>query len=148
MAEDKEVELMVAFLEVKIDLNQLSKLNARCAVHAPAEQIDRVLETVTKNKAYLRRLTYKNLLDHLETAEMKTPQISFIKGLPENYADFYRKYFNTPCKYCEEPGITSICLLCGDCLCTMSCGFEHDETDSRCFGDFSRQRDDPFSPMP
>jgi Proteolysis_6 C-terminal len=130
MAEDKEIELMVSFLEIKIDLERLNITKAKFLNIEQSDKLDVVLARLTNHEPYLRKLAYKNLLEHLESVEMRTPQISFIKGLPENYADFYKKYFNTVCKLCKQPGITSICLLCGDCVCTMACGFEQEDVES------------------
>ncbi len=69
---------------------------------------------------FLPLQVYEGKLDSVLDKLHKNISMTFV-SLPDNFDDFLRSYFYTPCDRCHKSNLIVVCLLCGDTMCAKSC---------------------------
>lgn len=110
-ADIREVEYLLAFL----------KLDPPSALTLP-----KLGNFGNEMQADAEELGYDSQVD-LVLAKNQKERILILKSLPQNYLDLQKATFYDKCSICKNYGFLSICLLCGETLCSRSCKISNNQ---------------------
>lgn len=70
--------------------------------------------------------SYDSKVD-LVLAKNQKERVFILQSLPQNYLDLQKATFYDKCSLCKNHGLLSICLLCGESLCSRSCKISNNQ---------------------
>lgn len=120
MGEDKEIELLAIFLNVKIEVSESPKLKEK---HSEMD-IELQEDLISKTEGIVRR-QYQCHSSFEELVGVRSAELVFnLHSLTNtsNFQKFYDEYFHRMCCVCKKMGIMAMCLFCGEAVCCSYCG--------------------------
>ena len=118
MGDDKEIELLAIFLNVKISVPSEFAL-VKKEMEMDMEPLPTDPERGILSRYYRCCSEYEALIGNSST------EIAF-NLLPvtqvSNFQKFYDEYFHRKCCICSNLGILAMCLFCGEAACCIYCG--------------------------
>lgn len=102
-ADDREVDYLVALLDIPMP----------SAASTGIPHIHTDIETDTC-------MVYNARVEQLLTAYDKD-RVFTLQSIPTNYLDIQTATFYERCSMCKKYGLLSICLLCGEMMCSRKC---------------------------
>lgn len=105
-ADNREVDYLMALLDIDVPTGAVARL----------ETSENMVVEMTTEINY----DYNWKVDQVLTRH-KRDRVFTLKSLPLNYLDLQKATFYEKCSICKKYGLLSICLLCGEMICSRKC---------------------------